>query len=172
MIADEVFGMDPGLFRVLDSCCEFVAHLGLRDTANLATTCQHCRELTLAFFISKECIDFSRRLTRDARWPVSDAFVQRVLLYANSLLCVTTINLTQCWKITDDSIKAVAAHCPILTDLNVQGCGRLTDDAIKTIAMSCSLLTSLNLTECWITDDAIQAIGASCPLLMALNVTL
>ena len=69
-------------------------------------------------------------------------------------------------KVTDESIKAVAASCTSLISLNVSNTGgKVTDESIKAVAASCTSLTSLDVswTDGKVTDESIRAIELSSP---------
>mmetsp|Transcript_22682 Transcript_22682/g.71030 ORF Transcript_22682/g.71030 Transcript_22682/m.71030 type:complete len:229 (-) Transcript_22682:1549-2235(-) len=84
---------------------------------------------------------------------------------------LTSINVWGCSNLTDASIKAIAARCPLLKSLDVSFCKKLTDESIKEIAARCSWLESLNVASCGeLTDESIRAIAVGCRSLEALNV--
>lgn len=80
-------------------------------------------------------------------------------LYSLQLLNLITLNLSGCFKITDNGIKYLAAQksLKILTTLNLYYCYEITDEGIKYISNSFKLLTTLNIGSCFkITNKGIS----------------
>merc|ERR1711865_1219204 len=89
------------------------------------------------------------------------------LAYRNRGL--TTIWLTNCDKLSDAAIAAIAK--PTLRAIGLGGCTQVTDRAIKLLATNCPKLTRVGLTGCIsLTNDAVKAIAANCPLVKSLGV--
>ena len=81
------------------------------------------------------------------------------------------LDVSECYKLTDESIGGIAGRCPALESLNVSCCGNLTDVSIQAIAENCPALTDLNVNGCRrLTDVSIRAIAEGCPALEHLNV--
>src|SRR5690348_11291200 len=75
--------------------------------------------------------------------------------YLAKLKNLTTLNLTSCFQITDAAIKDLS-QLQNLTTLNLTGCNRITDAAIKDLS-KLQNLTTLDLINCdKITDAAIK----------------
>merc|ERR1712153_133313 len=82
-----------------------------------------------------------------------------------------SLNVAYCGKLlTDESIKALAAGCTSLTSLNVRNCEKLTDEGIKAVAMLTELST-LRIFGCRkLTDESVKAL-AGCATLSTLDTT-
>ena len=72
-----------------------------------------------------------------------------------SLPALTSLNLTECWSVTDEAARAVSERCSALTTLHLTHCEGLTDDGVRA-ASSMRRLSSLSLAGCMqITDQAV-----------------
>ena len=93
-----------------------------------------------------------------------------VVALAASCPQLSSLNLSDCHKITDAAVAALAASCPQLSSLNLCGCHKITDEALAALAASCPQLSSLILCGCHkITDAAVVALVTSCPQLSSLD---
>ena len=82
------------------------------------------------------------------------------------------INLSNCKKITDTGVSAIAQHCPLLSDINVFGCELLTDIGVSAIAQHCPLLSNIDVSGCHLmTDIGVSAIARHCPLLSNISLS-
>ena len=78
---------------------------------------------------------------------------------------LVTVNLEQCYSLTDSAICALAAACPRLAELNCEGCEQMTDEAIATAIAAGGFqhLERLNLRACPnISAAGLGAIAAGC----------
>ena len=83
---------------------------------------------------------------------------------------VTSINIDNCYRISDIGVSAIAQGCPLLTSIGLCGCHRLSDVGVSAIAQGCPLLTSINLhNNNRISDVGVSAIAQGCPLLTSIN---
>ena len=48
---------------------------------------------------------------------------------------------------SDETLFAVAALCPLLETLSLSGCKRVTDAGLRTLARGCTKLLDLDLTR-------------------------
>tara|TARA_B100000575_G_C23089080_1_gene627790 strand:+ start:890 stop:1507 length:618 start_codon:yes stop_codon:yes gene_type:complete len=89
-----------------------------------------------------------------------------------NLLCsfkFISINLSKCWKVTDDEIIAIAEECTEVQELKLAFCEKVTDVGITKIAEKCPNLISLDLFRCErVTDGGIAKIGEGCSQLQKL----
>ena len=103
----------------------------------------------------------------------TDADFRRLLMEkVNRGIIVTEVN-AQRGKITDESMKLVAANCQQLQSLNVGGTvGRITDESMKRVAANCRQLQHLDVswTAGMITDESMKLVAANCPQLQSLGV--
>lgn len=69
------------------------------------------------------------------------------------------LNLTGCYRLTDDSIRMVADNFKCLSSLNVGGLVCISNDAVVYALACLNKLSQLDLSDCEVTDD----IFATCP---------
>ena len=87
-------------------------------------------------------------------------------------LSVQTLSFFGCKQLTNDSIVALAASCPLLKSVNLAFCSRITDASVVALTACCPWLKSVDLTDCeLITDASIMALARSCPRLESVNLT-
>ena len=55
---------------------------------------------------------------------------------------------------TDATVVAIGAHCPLLTSLDLSYCDHMSDAALSAIGDGCPSLTLLDLTGCTRLTDA------------------
>ena len=84
-----------------------------------------------------------------------------------------TLNLADCWNITDASVRAVARRCSKLQSLNLAEQKNITDASVSEVARRCSNLQTLNL-YCYpsnpnITDTSVMEVARQCSNLQSLN---
>ncbi len=79
-------------------------------------------------------------------------------------------NLTLCKHIADEDLKALAENCKGLKHLSLAWCAKVTNEGIKAITASCKELTHLYLDNCYkVTDEILKAIATNCKELTRLN---
>ena len=122
-----------------------LAYLDLFERVALETVSRACREEVRTPVLWRQLV--ITKATKEA--PLVN-HVLRWLFGKNnehSYALLTSLDVSCCRDITDESIKAVAAGCASLTSLNVSGCPNLTDESIKAVAAGCASLTSLNISD-------------------------
>ena len=82
-----------------------------------------------------------------------------------------TLNLADCWNITDASVRAVARRCSKLQSLNLAEQKNITDASVSEVARRCSNLQTLNLGGYGskITDASVSEVAQQCPNLRTLD---
>jgi N-acetylglutamate synthase-like GNAT family acetyltransferase len=76
---------------------------------------------------------------------------------------IRQLNLQQLSLLTDESLTALGAHCPSLTDLDVSYCELLRSTGVQAVAEGCPQLTRLELSCCHaLSAQGIQAVAAHC----------
>ena len=73
---------------------------------------------------------------------------------------LTEIGLYWNVRVTDDSIVALCAACPLLTKVNLSGCKRLTDLSARAIA-KLKKLAFLDITRCYFSNQGLVDIALS-----------
>ncbi|XP_054548485.1 dynein regulatory complex subunit 6 isoform X2 [Talpa occidentalis] len=82
------------------------------------------------------------------------------------------LSLAECYKITDNGIRAFCKGSLILEHLDVSYCFQLSDEIIKALAIYCVNLTSLSIAGCpKITDSAMEMLTAKCHYLHILDIS-
>lgn len=140
---------------------EFLVHLALFDAINLAATCQGMRRYHLPLFASNGNVDFLRLTKKQRQEKLSDIFIRSVLALSSLVTPrVTSLNLEDCEKLTNESITAV--NYPTLTSLNSNCCRPISEEAITGI--SCPFLTNLSVANCTeLSNVGLQEIAVNCP---------
>ena len=101
-------------------------------------------------------------------WNITDEGITAVAIGLSQL---QSLNITACYKITDEGIRAVASGCPQLQSLNIGYCDNITDEGITALANGLLKLQSLDIGYCDnITDEGIIALADGLPQLQSLNI--
>jgi F-box/leucine-rich repeat protein 2/20 len=50
---------------------------------------------------------------------------------------LASLNLSECFIVTDAGLEKIVAGCPSLTSLNINGCEQVTDAGLEKIAAGC-----------------------------------
>ena len=83
---------------------------------------------------------------------------------------MTSLDVSRCKSLTDESMQTLAAGCTALTYLNVRNCEKLTDEAMKAVA-TLPELRSLRIFGCRkLSEESIAAL-AGCATLDTLDTT-
>jgi hypothetical protein len=96
-----------------------------------------------------------------------------LMTIANGLPQLQSLDISECWWITDAGIIALATGCTQLQSLDIRGCHSITDEGIRAVATGCTQLQSLNISGTFIkiTDAGITAVAGGCPQLRSLNIS-
>lgn len=123
-----------GLHDVVRQCTSLVSlnlsgciHLSDADLIDIIDACSKLVKLQVAF---------CRELT--------DA----VLLSIAKHLALEVLNVSRCFKITDDGVREVLGQLTGLKNFNVTACKRLTDATLYALLEGCGLLEELEVTHC------------------------
>ena len=77
-----------------------------------------------------------------------------------------TIDLTNCFKLTDDTLFSIAKNCSNLAEIKLSGLFNVSDAGIRVIAEGCPGLTAVDFSLCSrLTDESIKALAKNCPML-------
>mmetsp|Transcript_4912 Transcript_4912/g.7988 ORF Transcript_4912/g.7988 Transcript_4912/m.7988 type:complete len:503 (-) Transcript_4912:210-1718(-) len=91
-----------------------------------------------------------------------------------SALCplLQRLNLSNCRRLTDSGIRALAQNCNDLKILSLEGVFQITDTGIRAIANNCSQLTTIDISLCErVTDTGFRHLVQSCPVLNTINIS-
>ncbi|KAL5995322.1 hypothetical protein ACLOJK_025380 [Asimina triloba] len=86
---------------------------------------------------------------------VCDKFVRELLSVSGQHM--KELVLAHCGKLTDNSLKAIAASCPGLQSVDLSGLLKLTDSAMGHLANGCRSLKTLKLQQNAFSDEGIAA---------------
>jgi len=155
--------------------------LSARALSHLAESCTHLEELN--FCDTKLDFDFNcpplwRQLMTNNSFTslnfrgtrVTDECLKAVAAHCHSSLKL--LNIAYCEHITSQGIAALSC-CTLLESINFAGLSKAsTDGCLSQIFSACNSLAKVNLKLCQhLTDQVLQALGAHCPLLESLIVT-
>ena len=85
---------------------------------------------------------------------------------------LTAIDLSECMRITDAGVLAIAQNCPHLTSLDLSNNFVLSDIGLSAIAESCHHLTSIGLFNIWnLSDIGASAIAEGCHHLTSIDIS-
>lgn len=126
----------------LDQQCFFTVtqNLSIKDRVRLKLVCKKWRdELNNKTYWEK--LDF---------YPISSLLDQRILKHfcKTTAGCLTSLNLKNCFQITDAELKGVSLTCVNVTTLSLSNCWPVTDRGIKYIARNVKGITSLDISYC------------------------
>jgi hypothetical protein len=143
-LAQGVLKASPNLIRLMcNSCCEWLTDV------TLAVCAQHCPRVQ---HIELLCCP---RITNNA-----------VRVLVSSLVNLRSVDLSGCSQLTDDTMLAIAEHCPalerILCAINV------SDAAVVKLAEGCAELSYVYLFGTQVGDAGLTALAAHCSKLQAL----
>ena len=86
-------------------------------------------------------LNFSR-ISSSLTQPVLSEYVTRIGTHLNVL------DLSNCWRVTDDDISLLSEHCKNLRSLTISNCWKLTDKSLVMIARRLLNLTELSISHC------------------------
>ena len=85
---------------------------------------------------------------------------------------LTAIDLSECMRITDAGVLAIAQTCPHVTSLDLTNNFVLSDIGLSAIAESCHHLTSIGLFNIWnLSDIGASAIAEGCHHLTSIDIS-
>jgi len=82
---------------------------------------------------------------------------------------LASISLVDCRNVTAKSTSAIAGLGPMVAHLDISGCEKITTAGLLEVAQGCTQLISLRMGKCRVTDDVVRAVLANCPLLQVLG---
>jgi phosphoglycerol transferase MdoB-like AlkP superfamily enzyme len=101
--------------------------------------------------------------------PVKDITDEKILEKLSTITKTTYLDLSNCTRLSDDSISAIASTCLDLVYVNISNCPLISDEALFSIAKNCTKLLTLNISGCpMLTDSGVNAIIKKNPLLESL----
>eukprot|EP01136_Pigoraptor_vietnamica_P001732 Opistho-1_new@28743 len=155
---------DEGPLARRDLLMRVFGHLDVKDRAAAAQVCRQWHD-NINDPVLLERVDLG-----GAHKSVTD----RVLL---TLLerwgeHIVTLDLSNCWHVTDAGIKTIAGRCPRLRRLSLFSCWEATTDGLTALAQGRPELESLVLSNCRkITDESVAAIATHCTGLRELELS-
>ncbi|KAJ3063959.1 hypothetical protein HDU98_000288 [Podochytrium sp. JEL0797] len=101
---------------------------------------------------------------------ISDTNLQPILALVGHT--VRSLNLRNCWQLTDTGILSIAEHAPFLQHINLASVWEITDTAVASLARLTSGLVSLDLSNCRkLTDASVLAVLEFSPALRNLQLS-
>ena len=83
---------------------------------------------------------------------------------------LTSIDLSYCRRISDIGVSALAEGCPHLTSIDLSYCHGISDIGVSAIVEGCHHLTSIDLRNCQsISDIGLTAIAEGCRYLISIT---
>ncbi|OQS07538.1 Hect-domain containing peotein [Thraustotheca clavata] len=73
---------------------------------------------------------------------ITTAFIERI---ARIMPKLHHVNFSGCFRLTDDSIRALLTYCPEIKELNVENCRKLTDETLRYLNEMCPKLNSIDI---------------------------
>ena len=85
---------------------------------------------------------------------------------------LTSLDITECYEIEDEGVRALAQGCNYLQSINIGGySSQLTDASLAAIGESCRGLTSIDMSgNCNMTDGGISCLVQGCIHLQSFNI--
>ena len=118
--------------------------------------------------VLKNCVELQ---ALNLSWcKITDSLLAQISIYATRL---HTIKLNNCTDISDQGIENMMQNGGLLEDIDLSFCFKLTDNSIKSIATTNKTrLKVLNISWCQnITDKGVAYLGQSCTHLVRLDVS-
>lgn len=85
---------------------------------------------------------------------------------------LTTLNLSDCGRLWDGTLMAIADRCNYLLNINIQQCSTITDAALEHIGKSCLCLLEFNCNSCAaITEAGIDSLASGCHFLQKIDMS-
>ncbi|KAJ3490741.1 hypothetical protein NLI96_g1214 [Meripilus lineatus] len=100
-----------------------------------------------------------------------DEFPPLVLSSSQKLEFLRILDLSHCWRITDDAVAGVVKHAPGIQWLNLSGCYQLTNLTLTHLAMLNDHLDVLSIAHLdKITDRGVLKLARACSKLRSLDI--
>uniref|UniRef100_A0AAV2LDB6 F-box domain-containing protein n=1 Tax=Knipowitschia caucasica TaxID=637954 RepID=A0AAV2LDB6_KNICA len=139
---------DRGL-HVLAQCCPELRRLEVGGCYNISnesvfevvSRCPSLEHLNLSGCSKVTCIS----LTAEATLQLSPLHGQQI--------SVRFLDMSDCFCLEDEGLRAVASHCPRLTHLYLRRCTRLTDESMRHLSLHCPSIRELSLSDCRLIGD-------------------
>eukprot|EP00899_Mesostigma_viride_P007280 jgi/Mesvir1/16553/Mv10094-RA.1 len=170
---------DEGVIAVAESCPRLeildyrLTNVSDRGIATVVSHCEHLQDLYLEYYHSVEALRLGpdscrklRCLTISFSMHITDEVLVSVVTRGSPLTWVHLVKLS----ITDDSMKALAANCPLLEKLEIRWCDQVTDVGILAVASNCPRLLKVDVEKCHrVTDASLVELVQRCPDLKELS---
>jgi hypothetical protein len=173
--AEEKSSAPASLWRCLESVdLDFCTNVSDHTVLFIAKRSPKLKSLTLSSCnlisdLSVECLPlFCKDLERISLSNcvlISDKAVGSL----SSLPRLTSLNLHNCNRITNQAVFSLALHARKLTKLDISWCRRLSDDAILQLRDGVRGIEELSLEELSISPYAVSALSSHCEMLRSLN---
>ena len=76
---------------------------------------------------------------------------------------ISSVNLTNCIGVKDESLQYISVHCPNLRNLYLNGCNFITDHGIFALARNCSVLETVSIPLRNISERALSSLVKNNP---------
>ena len=150
---------DVGVARIAESCGSGLSVLRLYGNINLTNVTLHAlaaHTTQLTYLSLYGCKSFS------------DEGVESLISKSCHNLGALDLSST---KITNKSMKTIAATCSSLEVLRVNTCTKITGAGIATVALACPLLKYINGNNCHVKDEHLSVVARSCQSLQTLSLS-
>ena len=121
-------------------------------------SCDNLHIEPVIYFISGQCKQLLH--LNIGGLGVFDESIQKMSMECKNLL---SINLTNCYNLTDDGIISLSRNCIHLKRIDLMDCEKITDLSIKSVADNCPDLRWLDITRCYkVTSASIKYVKKRC----------
>ena len=97
----------------------------------------------------------------DYNKKIDDQAISAIAKFCGNSLEV--LHVRNCWKITNNGLKEIAAYCNNAATIDFCGCWEITDDGMTALSLKCTRIRSVDLSNCRkITDVGLHALISNC----------
>ncbi|KAJ4478308.1 hypothetical protein J3R30DRAFT_3480420 [Lentinula aciculospora] len=159
------------LLEIELSNCKLVTDIAVRDAWTYSTHMREmrlsqCSELTDTAFpapIRRDMKSVSIPLVNPFSTSASESADLPPLIINRTFEHLRMLDLTACFKVTDDAIEGIVSHAPKIRNLVLSKCGLLTDRSVENICKLGRHLHYLHLGHASkITDSSVRTLARSC----------
>ncbi|CEI85618.1 hypothetical protein RMCBS344292_00077 [Rhizopus microsporus] len=124
------------------------------DILSRIVNCLDFTSILQLSMVSKQCREFiqqNNNVLKSLDWSsmhkkITDSNVNHLVQFTGSR--VRSLNLSQCFYLTDDGFKALVENLPSVEAMDLSSCWLLTDKSLALLGTACPQLTRLNLSNC------------------------
>lgn len=92
---------------------------------------------------------------------VAEDTISRLIPHKTNL--ISSVNLTNCTGVKDESLQNISVHCPNLRNLYLNGCHFITDNGILALARNCAALETVSIPLRNISESALSSLVRNNP---------